>query len=90
MAQSSCGKCNNPFFELLENTPNGSNYKLLFVQCTKCGTPIGALDYYNIGARLSEVETELKDKIDRLDSHTNTVNQNVGKVMTMLQKLLAK
>lgn len=41
MAYSKCAKCDNTYFEVVENSPARSNYKLMFVQCSKCGTPIG-------------------------------------------------
>ena len=62
MAWSTCPKCDNHSFELVENTPRKSSFKLMFVQCTSCGAVVGVLDYYNIGQRINELE----GKIDRL------------------------
>ena len=42
-------ECGNNSFEIVENTPKDSYYKLNFVQCRKCKKVIGVLDYYNIG-----------------------------------------
>lgn len=64
MASSTCVKCGNHSFEMKENTPRTSNYKLLFVQCTSCGAVVGVMDYYNIGSKIQEVQDEL-DKIKR-------------------------
>jgi|GEM_PF-541405 RNase P subunit RPR2 len=59
---STCSKCGNCLFEVTEQKPNNSNYKLLFVQCSSCGSVVGVMDYYNIGARTFELEKKL-DKI---------------------------
>lgn len=62
MAWSTCPKCNSHSFEMVENTPTKSNFKLMFVQCSSCGAVVGIMDYYNIGQRINELEK----KIDRL------------------------
>ena len=61
MALSTCPKCDNHIFELVENSPINSSFKLNFVQCAKCGTVVGVMEYYNIGDKL----TKLEKKIDR-------------------------
>ena len=65
MASSTCPKCDQHSFEIKENTPRGSNFKLLFVQCSSCGAVVGVMDYYNIGAKIKEVENKL-DKVMRV------------------------
>ncbi len=52
MAQSTCVKCGHHSFEMREQSPSGSNFKFLFIQCTSCGGVVGVVDYYNIGATL--------------------------------------
>jgi predicted nucleic-acid-binding Zn-ribbon protein len=54
MAMSSCPKCGENRFELAENSPAGSKFKFMFVQCAGCGTVLGVLDYYNVGDMLQE------------------------------------
>jgi ssDNA-binding Zn-finger/Zn-ribbon topoisomerase 1 len=49
MATSTCPKCNSTRFEVKENSPSGSNYRLAFVQCSSCGCVVGVLDFVNIG-----------------------------------------
>jgi uncharacterized Zn finger protein len=65
MALSTCPKCNNHTFEIVENSPSKSAYKLLFVQCTSCGAVVGVMDYYNIGARINELEK----KVDNISKY---------------------
>jgi hypothetical protein len=59
MAKSRCIKCDNSSFEIVENTPHRSVFKLMFVQCTSCGGVVGVLDFYNIGERLTELARKL-------------------------------
>jgi predicted Zn finger-like uncharacterized protein len=55
MAYSKCPSCSSTYFE----TPSGSRYKLQFVKCSSCGTVVGVLDYYNIGALLFALAKKL-------------------------------
>ena len=44
MTISTCIKCGGHGFELSLFTPIAESRKLTFVQCSNCGTPVGALD----------------------------------------------
>ena len=44
MAVSTCVKCGGHGFELASLTPIGQQLKLTDIQCSNCGTPVGALD----------------------------------------------
>lgn len=59
MAMSTCVKCGGQFFEVRENSPFNSNFKLFFVQCTTCGGVVGVTDYYNTGAQLEQIKKHL-------------------------------
>jgi len=60
MATSRCPKCENPRFELVQNrNVKDSEYILIFIQCTKCGSVVGVTDYYNIPALLKIIATKL-------------------------------
>lgn len=76
MAFSKCVKCENTYFEIVEKEPINSNYKLLFVQCSSCGAVVGAMDYYNIGSRLNDIE----DKLDRIKSEVDDILYDVEKI----------
>jgi hypothetical protein len=54
MPESTCVRCGNQTFELVESSPLGSNFKFLFLQCSTCGGVAGVLDYLNIGSILIE------------------------------------
>lgn len=59
MARSACPKCEDTRFELQENTPTKSAYRLMFVQCSSCGAVVGVLDMHNIGALLEKICSHL-------------------------------
>ena len=59
MALSTCGKCENRFFEVVQSGPSNSNFKLNFVQCSRCGNVVGVLDFYNIGQLIRDLATKL-------------------------------
>lgn len=71
MATSSCPKCGNHTFEVKQNTPQQSRYVLLFVQCASCGTVVGVLDYYNIGAQMIQQNKAIKTLAQKLQVHVD-------------------
>jgi len=65
MASSSiCPKCSSSRFEAVVETPKKSNFKLLFVRCESCGTVVGVLDFYNIGALIHDLAEKINVKLD--------------------------
>lgn len=66
MPEPTCVKCGNDAFELVESSPLGSNFKFLFLQCSKCGGVAGALDYLNIGSILTEQSNLLRKVAEAL------------------------
>jgi hypothetical protein len=68
MAVSTCIKCNGHSFELALFTPLGDSRKLTIVQCSQCGTPIGALD----PAAGPQIEA-LKHQIAAIDERLNRI-----------------
>ena len=57
MSVSTCVTCGTQDqFEGLKESMPGTNYKLAFVQCARCGGVVGVLDYYNISQRLEDME----------------------------------
>jgi hypothetical protein len=59
MATSTCVKCGNHGFELVERTPSRSEFKLSFIQCASCGGVVGVLDFFNIGYLLQRLAKKL-------------------------------
>lgn len=60
MARSTCMKCGHTKFELVQNTPKDSNFKLYFVQCASCGGVVGVQEWDNIGALIHRLAKALK------------------------------
>jgi predicted nucleic-acid-binding Zn-ribbon protein len=56
---STCVKCGSTSFETKEASPNGSNFKLIFVQCASCGGVVGVTEYFNIGAKIEALAKKL-------------------------------
>lgn len=63
---SKCPKCEKHFFEMVEETPSKSKFKLQFIRCFSCKTVIGVMDYFNIGASLDVIQT----KLDSIEAKT--------------------
>ncbi len=48
MARSTCTKCGEHRFELVEHEPSRANFKYNFIQCAACGGVAGVVEaYYN-------------------------------------------
>lgn len=58
-SNSKCPKCQSSSFEIEEETPKGSGFKLMFVRCSSCKTVVGVADYYNIGSLLHKLAEKL-------------------------------
>ena len=56
---SKCPRCDSTSFEMVEHTPSGSSFKLMFIQCAFCKSVVGVMDYYNIGSRLLELAKKM-------------------------------
>lgn len=48
MALTRCPHCRGTRYEIVEQTPDKSNFVLQFVQCATCGAPVSVLENYNI------------------------------------------
>jgi transcription initiation factor IIE alpha subunit len=82
MALSACVKCNGSMFELMEQSPLRGAHKVQFVQCIKCGTPVGVLEYYDSGALLKKQEAtigDLKQQLTRIEKELQRTGQILAK-----------
>ena len=71
---SKCASCGSFNFRVQEVAPQGSNFKLNFVQCSICGAPVGVLEYYNLTSMIDGVQK----KIANLSSKFEEVNYNLS------------
>jgi len=58
-SNSKCPKCSNSTFEIAEDVPTGSKFKLYFIRCESCKTIVGTVPFYNTGAILDALAREL-------------------------------
>lgn len=79
---STCVKCGGHLFQLVEQEPSGSAHKLQFVQCSSCGVPVGAMEYYNSGAKLEKLER----KIANLESQLGGIQDTTSRIQILLQR----
>ncbi len=70
---SKCGNCGNFSFSLEEVSPNKSNFKFYFIQCSSCGVPVGVVDYNHTGSLIHKLEK----KLDYLSNAVETVDQKI-------------
>ena len=78
MAITKCPHCKGARFEIKEVAPQGAAYKSVFIQCSGCGAPFAAQDYFNLGTLLKDQEEKiasLSQKVDQLDQNTRAILQ---------------
>jgi len=66
MAYSTCPKCTSTSFEIEEVSLNKLNYKMLFVQCSKCGAVVSIIPYYDPGVLAKDNQTEIANIKEQL------------------------
>lgn len=88
MAQSSCPKCGGHSFELKENAPMGSNFKVNFIQCAAltCGTVLGVMEYHNTAALLQKQNQQIAEAAIQ----ANTAAINTVSIVDALNRLLRR
>jgi hypothetical protein len=68
-------KCKNTRFELHESRPAGAKSPIQFVQCAKCGTPVGVLNFHTSIAESKDQEELLEKSEDYLkQGHHSAAN----------------
>ena len=80
MANSACARCQNQSFELQEAKVSGARHRLLFVQCTACGTPAGMVETH-AAALLQEQDLRIKalqEQIAALEGSVTHIRHIVG------------
>ncbi|GAK56198.1 hypothetical protein U27_03160 [Candidatus Vecturithrix granuli] len=65
MSQSKCAKCGHSTFEMVENTPERSQFPVMFIQCAQCGTVIGVQPNENIPALLHFIKGMLVEMMQK-------------------------
>jgi len=78
VASSTCIKCGNRIFELVEQEPINAAFRLNFVQCSSCGGVVGVLDHFNIAQLISEFAKKLGARANRIVSGNLTTDDAEG------------
>jgi transcription initiation factor IIE alpha subunit len=86
VARSTCPKCDSNRFECTVSTPSGSNYSLMFVQCSACGAVVGVMDSSNIGAQNQKLKEGLQVIAKDVKQNQQVLEQVVSQVKQILQK----
>jgi hypothetical protein len=61
---SKCPSCKSSSFEVEEETPTASNFKLLFIRCSTCKTVVGVTESNNVGYLIRKLAEALNVEID--------------------------
>lgn len=89
MSKSKCAKCDSTSFEIKEAVPTLSKFKLQFVQCSKCGSVVGVMDYSNIGYMLTEldkkIESDSRREFNLLNNNLDIINSNINNIASHIQ-----
>jgi len=81
MTLSTCANCGGRYFEIQEVVPEDSTFKVSVIQCTQCGKPAGATEYFNIGKKLEKQEQllgVLANSLNQLESTLNKLARALG------------
>jgi len=82
MTLSTCANCGGRYFEIQEREePAGSNTKISVIQCTQCGKPAAATEYFNIGKKLEKQEQllgVLANSLGELESTLSRLARALG------------
>jgi hypothetical protein len=74
MALSKCPHCKKNLFEIVEQVPSGSRFKMYFVQCSSCGAPIASVDYFPVGQLVTDQEDSIRKLSHKLDDVETKLN----------------
>ena len=75
--------CNSTIFEMVLGAPQGSNFKVWFVQCAVCGTAVNAMEYLSLGTKMDGVEKKILD----LESSLLSIQQNLQSIDLKIRQL---
>lgn len=67
-------------WELSEESPSGSNFKVFFVRCTLCKVPIGMVDYFDIHSKVDRVEKLTKGLGDSVTGMLSVIDGNIRRL----------
>jgi hypothetical protein len=78
MAIPKCPHCNATRFEVTENEPVNSNYKIFIVHCISCGAPVGPMEYIVSSVLMTNLEkqlTQVQQSLSIFDGRLRKIEQ---------------
>ena len=79
MATSKCS-CGNLTFEIKEVEPRNAKFKHNFIQCTKCGVPVGVIDYRNSAKLIDELKSDMFKGQAAIHASLHDITQRIDKM----------
>ena len=61
---SKCPHCQKSGFEISEEEPKGSAFKIMFIRCQFCKTVVGTTEFYNVGSLIHKLAKKLNINLD--------------------------
>jgi DNA polymerase III alpha subunit (gram-positive type) len=59
-SQTKCPKCEKSSFELVEDYPTGSAWKMMYIRCSTCKTFLQALYMDNVTIQVANLQNDIK------------------------------
>lgn len=77
---SKCGSCGGFIWEVAEEAPRDSAFKVFFVRCFSCKVPIGVMDYYDTHTKLDKMEKSILALGNSTTQMLKVVDENVRRL----------
>ena len=87
MAVTECPKCGAADFEMEEAVIANAVFKMNFVQCAACGTPVGVTDYDDPVETLTPVIQQQSEKIGQVEGRLSRLEQDLTTALEILRRL---
>ena len=84
MATTKCFYCDNPSFELETAEILDCAHPHCFIQCAKCGMPVGVTESQHIGTLLAAQTERDADFRAAMTTRFRTIDQKLSQILAML------
>ncbi len=82
MARSSCPRCSHGSFQMVEANVVDATYRLLFIQCSSCGSVVGTQSYFDPGYLSKKNEEALAELLRQFAG----VQGQLAEIQRLLQR----
>lgn len=77
---SKCGHCGGFMWELSQEAPSGSAFKVNFIRCSMCKVPVGVLPFYDIHSKLETMEKQNKTLGETITYSLRVIDDNIRRL----------